>query len=89
MGIEGDDLKDVEGDENYFEELEEVNKKLRELVQILIDHIKGDSVEYQYKYGEGWTVQEHNSMKKQLETEDPEEQLEVVEELIKNYQIDR
>ncbi len=80
------DLDDFEG--NYFEELEEVNEKLKELVKILIDHIKGEGVEYQYKYGEGWTVNEHNSMKKQLDTEDPEEQLEAVKTLIRNYQID-
>lgn len=73
--------------ENYFEALERVNSELVRLVQLLIDHIKGDKKEYEYRYGQGWTVDEHNSMKEQLEKEEPQEQLKAVKELLKKYEL--
>ncbi len=77
------------GSENYFEQMETVNERLTELVKLLIDHLKGDEVEYQYEYGQGWTVEKHNSMKDKLDEEDPSKKIEAVETLLDQYSKDQ
>lgn len=78
----------VRSGENYFEQLEEVNSKLVQLVKMLIDRIKGpEEEEYEYQYGKGWTAEKHNSMKEELEVQDPEKQLEAVKKLLRNYKV--
>ena len=83
------ELEGIEDGDNYFRQLEKVNTKLVQLVQLLINRLKGpDEDEYEYSFGQGWTPQKHDDMKEKIEEEDPGKQLEAVKKLLRNYKIE-
>lgn len=67
-------------------ELERVNDKFAELVQVLLDRIEGEKEEsYAYSFKDGWKQKQEDTTKDELQSEDLDAQLREIKQLIEKY----
>lgn len=88
MGMERDGSRQQKYDDpqQRIEELQRVNSKYEELVQILIDRIEGEEEEeYAYSFEEGWKQKREDSNKDELDAEDLDAQLREIKQRIQQY----
>ncbi|MDY6777386.1 MAG: hypothetical protein SVU32_01860 [Candidatus Nanohaloarchaea archaeon] len=71
-----------------IEELERVNEKYEELVEVLLDQIEGkdrQKEEYSYSFEEGWKRKREDATKDELEAEELDAKLREIKQLIDRY----